>query len=298
MGFSEYNNASVGFTNVAAARFNDNPPEGYAWEAVNAAVSTLYPGPGTANGIAGPPAPSVYPTTNIYQIILITTNSQWSVSGFLNGAAIGTNTYTTGNPPIAYAGIGQQQFSGEPPTGLQWNYWTISAVSPNGYPPYLLAPLPPTSSITLTNPTVTLNASAIGTGPWGYYWINNSTVIASGSTNNTAPNIANLSVPSTSLSAGSLELVLTNALGTNITSITLTVPANPNPHIVATETNSVLYLTWPAANIGYQLQAQTNSVSKGLGTNWVNYNPSTGTNQVAIPVNLTNGTVFYRLMLP
>ena len=137
--------------------------------------------------------------------------------------------------------------------------------------------------------------TAIGTGPWGYYWINNSTVIASGTTNNTAPNTANLSVPASSLSAGTLELVLTNALGTNITSITLTAPANPNPPIVATVTNAILYLTWPAANIGYQLQAQTNTVLKGISTNWVNYNPSITTNRVVIPINLTNGTVFYRL---
>ncbi len=297
IGFSEFNGSSVGFTNLATDRFNDNPPDGFAFEAANANIDTLYPGPETANGIAGSMSPpSVYPATNIFQIVLVTTNSQWTVSGALNGAAIGTNTYAIGNnPPIAYAGIGQQQFSGAPPTGLQWNYWTITAVSPNGYPPYLLAPLPPTSTITLTNPTVTLNASAIGTGPWGYYWINNSTIIASGSTNNTAPVIANLSVPSSSLSGGSLELVLTNALGTNITSITLTAPANPNPSIAATVTNGVLYLTWPVANLGYQLQAQTNPVSKGLSTNWANYNPSTGTNRVVIPINLTNGTVFYRL---
>jgi hypothetical protein len=71
---------------------------------------------------------------------------------------------------------------------------------------------------------------------------------------------------------------------------------NPNPtNIVATVTNSTLYLTWPTDHIGWQLQAQTNSVIKGISANWVNYNPSTGVNQVAIPINLTNGTVFYRL---
>jgi hypothetical protein len=58
-------------------------------------------------------------------------------------------------------------------------------------------------------------------------------------------------------------------------------------------------LTWPLDHKGWQLQAQTNSVKVGISTNWANYNPSTGpstaTNQVAIPIVLTNGTVFYRL---
>jgi len=36
-------------------------------------------------------------------------------------------------------------------------------------------------------------------------------------------------------------------------------------------------------------------VRVGISNDWVNYNPSTGTNQVAIPIVLTNGTVFYRL---
>jgi hypothetical protein len=77
----------------------------------------------------------------------------------------------------------------------------------------------------------------------------------------------------------------------------ITVPVNPNStNIVFSVTNNVLYLKWPSDHTGWQLQAQTNTTSVGISTNWVNYNPSTGTNQVAIPVNLNNGTVFYRLL--
>ncbi|HTV40147.1 MAG TPA: immunoglobulin domain-containing protein [Candidatus Sulfotelmatobacter sp.] len=81
----------------------------------------------------------------------------------------------------------------------------------------------------------------------------------------------------------------------------LQIGINPNPtNVVFSITNGLLTLKWPADHTGWQLQAQTNSVSAGLGTNWANYNPSTGpstqTNQVAIPINLTNGTVFYRLI--
>jgi hypothetical protein len=46
------------------------------------------------------------------------------------------------------------------------------------------------------------------------------------------------------------------------------------------------------------LQAQTNALSVGISTNWVNVNGTTSTNLVNIPLNLTNGSVFYRLMYP
>jgi hypothetical protein len=78
---------------------------------------------------------------------------------------------------------------------------------------------------------------------------------------------------------------------------TVPVTVNPNPtNIVFSVTNNLLHLSWPADHTGWQLQAQTNTTSVGISTNWVNYNPSTGTNQVAIPINLTNGTVFFRLI--
>ena len=74
-------------------------------------------------------------------------------------------------------------------------------------------------------------------------------------------------------------------------------PINANPtNLVFSVANGQLNLSWPADHTGWQLQAQTNKVSVGLGANWANFNPSTTTNQVTIPVNLTNGTVFYRLI--
>jgi hypothetical protein len=59
-----------------------------------------------------------------------------------------------------------------------------------------------------------------------------------------------------------------------------------------------LTLTWPADHIGWELQVQTNNLSNGLGTNWVNVSGSTTTDQVSIPMNPTNGCVFYRLVYP
>jgi hypothetical protein len=107
------------------------------------------------------------------------------------------------------------------PGDVQWNYVSLSQVAPGGVPPYLLNPLPSTNSILLTNGTVAISATAFGSAPLGYYWINNSTVVASGLTSTLAPLTANLSVSGSTLSAGPLELVVTNAYGTNTTLITL-----------------------------------------------------------------------------
>ncbi|HEX3628028.1 MAG TPA: LamG-like jellyroll fold domain-containing protein [Verrucomicrobiae bacterium] len=69
-------------------------------------------------------------------------------------------------------------------------------------------------------------------------------------------------------------------------------------NIVTSVANNQLTLSWPKDHQGWQLQAQTNDASVGLSTNWVNVAGTTGTNQVVIPINLTNGTVFYRLTYP
>ncbi|HTB84226.1 MAG TPA: LamG-like jellyroll fold domain-containing protein [Candidatus Sulfotelmatobacter sp.] len=70
------------------------------------------------------------------------------------------------------------------------------------------------------------------------------------------------------------------------------VPTN----IMVLQSNSSLYLSWPTDHLGWQLQVQTNSLSTGLGTNWINVAGSALTNQVVIPVNPANGAVFYRLL--
>jgi len=117
--------------------------------------------------------------------------------------------------------------------------------------------------------------------------------LPSGTDANTEPLAANLSVPASSVGPGQLELVATNAEGAITNFVTLA-----SPNIMVTQTNNNLILAWSSALIGSQLQAQTNSLATGLGTNWVNYNPSTATNQVVIPINPGNGTVFYRLLIP
>ena len=72
-------------------------------------------------------------------------------------------------------------------------------------------------------------------------------------------------------------------------------PTSQNPPLLSfgMATNGIQF-SWPSTNTGWQLQAQTNS----LGTNWVTLPGSSATNLILIPINPTNGAVFYRLVYP
>ena len=72
------------------------------------------------------------------------------------------------------------------------------------------------------------------------------------------------------------------------------VATNPT-NIVFTVSGSNLILNWPADHTGWTLQAQTNSLATGLGTNWVDVPGSTLVNAVTNNVDAGNGSVFYRL---
>ena len=57
-------------------------------------------------------------------------------------------------------------------------------------------------------------------------------------------------------------------------------------------------LSWPADRTGWRLEAQTNSVQVGLSSNWVTVTGSHTNNHFTVPINPTNGSVFYRLVYP
>lgn len=73
------------------------------------------------------------------------------------------------------------------------------------------------------------------------------------------------------------------------------VPAVPTLSVV--QSGGSLQFSWNQLNGVYHLQSQTNNLSSGLGTNWVNF--STGiTNPVTVPINAANESVFFRLIAP
>ncbi|HEY1787679.1 MAG TPA: hypothetical protein VGJ73_05960 [Verrucomicrobiae bacterium] len=295
MGFTQF---ATQTNNPGFARFTDSPVVGYGWMYVQNTAADFFGGPETAAGegnISSVPMPG----TVTMQLVLNTmTNGAWTESSYVNSTQVGaTATYTT-PPPIGFAGIGQNQLiSGS--AGIQWNYWSLTQVAPNGAPPYLFAPLPPTNVMLLPNQSLAISAKTFGSMPLGYNWIdlNTGDILASGSTGTVAPLDASLNVPSVpgDWNGNVLELAVTNAYGTNISLVKLSVISTNTAPILPVMNNGSIALTWPIDHMGWQLQAQTNSVSVGISNNWVNVAGTTATNVYVVPINLTNGTVFYRL---
>ena len=69
-------------------------------------------------------------------------------------------------------------------------------------------------------------------------------------------------------------------------------------NITAALAGNQLTLSWPSDHTGWHLQAQTNSLSAGLGTNWVTIPNTDQSNQYTTTVDSTQGTVFYRMVYP
>ncbi|HTV63714.1 MAG TPA: hypothetical protein VMH30_14220, partial [Verrucomicrobiae bacterium] len=74
--------------------------------------------------------------------------------------------------------------------------------------------------------------------------------------------------------------------------------AGNSTNITYRVSGNVLTLSWPADHLGWILQMQTNPLSVGLGTNWVNVPNSASETSTNITISPSNPTVFYRLMYP
>jgi len=68
--------------------------------------------------------------------------------------------------------------------------------------------------------------------------------------------------------------------------------------IASTRSGNLLTFSWPADHIGWRLQFQTNSISVGIRTNWLNVPNSIATNQMSFILDPNAGCVFYRLIYP
>ena len=82
-----------------------------------------------------------------------------------------------------------------------------------------------------------------------------------------------------------------------VLSVVTTTATNPT-NVTSVVNGNNLELSWPADHIGWRLQVQTNSLSTGLGNNWVDV-PNTATaNSYTNVINPENGSVFYRMVYP
>ncbi len=74
--------------------------------------------------------------------------------------------------------------------------------------------------------------------------------------------------------------------------------ATYSTNISASVSGSTLTITWPATHLGWILQSQTNTLSNGLKTNWVDVAGSASVTSTPITLNPANPTVFFRLRQP
>jgi hypothetical protein len=180
------------------------------------------------------------------------------------------------------------------------NDFTLNAIFGHSY--FNLGSWRPTTLPTITTqPTnktanagspASFSVAAFGQPAPSYQWRKNGTNIAGATA-------ATLNLASATLADnGTYSVVVTNSAGVvSSSNAVLTVPAGPAP-ITPTFTNGALNLSWPANQTGFRLLAQTNPPGVGLTTNWQVVGNSNATNQITIPMNLANGSVFFRLVYP
>ncbi|HTV41912.1 MAG TPA: glycosyl hydrolase family 28 protein [Candidatus Sulfotelmatobacter sp.] len=87
--------------------------------------------------------------------------------------------------------------------------------------------------------------------------------------------------------SGQVNLIVTSSLP-SLTSTNLNFQLSGNQ----------LKLSWPPDHLGWELQIQTNSLSAGLGANWVTWPASSNVVSTNIIINPANGSVFLRLVYP
>ncbi len=75
-------------------------------------------------------------------------------------------------------------------------------------------------------------------------------------------------------------------------------PSNQPSNVVFQVSGTQLMLSWPANQLGWELQMQTNIPGAGLGTNWVPVPDSTNITSTNILIDPTYGNVFFRLVYP
>lgn len=74
--------------------------------------------------------------------------------------------------------------------------------------------------------------------------------------------------------------------------------ANYSTNITLNVSGSTITLNWPTTHLGWILQSQTNSLSNGLNTNWVDVAGSSSVTSAIITANPATPSVFYRLRHP
>ncbi|HEX3856046.1 MAG TPA: DUF5703 domain-containing protein [Verrucomicrobiae bacterium] len=118
-----------------------------------------------------------------------------------------------------------------------------------------------------------------------------------------ATNLTALSFTNTGLADGTTYYFVvsaTNVAGESANSAPVSAqPASTTPPQLNFGVGSgQIQFSWPQDHLGWELQAQTNSLASGLGTNWVTLPGSESVTGTNITINPASGAVFYRLVYP
>jgi hypothetical protein len=161
-------------------------------------------------------------------------------------------------------------------------------------------PAAPTNLVAMIGDASVALSWAASTNATSYY-VKRSLTGGSGFT--TVATNASLAFTNTVLNNGTLYYFVVSAFNasgesTNSTQISARPTSSAPTSLGFTAVGNQLQLTWPVDHTGWQLQAQTNSLAVGLGTNWGDVTGSAQTNQMTLPVNPASGAVFFRLVSP
>jgi hypothetical protein len=230
-------------------------------------------------------------------------NSSGAIAVYVDGVLRGSGTGPTGSrtwPPNLRIGSIQ--------TGNNFLNGTIDDVRLydrilTGGEISALIGTPPASPTGLTatagNASVALSWSASATAT--DYFVKRSTT--SGSGYSAVATNASLSFTNTGLNNGTLYFYVVRAVNGSGESADSTEasarPASSTPtQLSFAMVGNQVQTAWPADHTGWRLQSQTNSLAVGLSTNWVDVSGSAQTNMVIVPLDASNGAVFFRLVWP
>ena len=174
--------------------------------------------------------------------------------------------------------------------GLLVDDVSLSTTSPSGSPSVIASTV---QSGAVFTATVNTNGVAAGAASGTVAFKTNSVAQSTGTVTGGSANSTPTAVPATYTLTAIYSGDGVYASSTN-TLVVLGVNSTPT-NLVTSVSGGHITLSWPADHTGWTLQAQTNSLSTGLGTNWVDVSGSSATNQVIQPIDPANPAVFYRL---
>ena len=184
------------------------------------------------------------------------------------------------------------------------NNYTLSAIfgnsyfNLNGWMPTVIPTITtqPASQTISNGATATFATAATGLPSPSFQWLKNGTNFSNAT--NATLTITNAQAGD----AGTYSVIVSNSAGVLVSSnalLSVVIPVNTTPtNIVTGITGNALQLSWPADHLGWRLQYQTNAMSQGLGTNWIDWPNSTNVYQTNIVINPLPGTTFFRLIYP